>query len=135
MDGPDLIGMLSTLAPRLVPGEFVFCTVPSTRKNEYAGLSPLATFCEDEGLTLVIDVDSADNACLDYSAVLRCITLDVKSALDSVGLTAAVSTQLAQRGISANVIAAYHHDHIFVLAQQAEEAVSALRELGAQCIN
>jgi uncharacterized protein len=123
MDGPDLIGMLSTLAPRLVPGEFVFCTVPSTRKNEYAGLSPLATFCEDEGLTLVIDVDSADKACLDYSA------------LDSVGLTAAVSTQLAQRGISANVIAAYHHDHIFVLAQQAEEAVSALREFGVQCIN
>jgi hypothetical protein len=127
--------MLSALASRLVLGGFVFCTVPSTRKNEYAGLSPLVMFREHEGLTLVLDVESADKACLDNSAVLLYITVGVEHALDSVGLTARVSPQLAKRGISASVIAAYYHDPIFLPARRVEEAVSALWQLGAQCIN
>jgi hypothetical protein len=48
-----------------------------------------------------------------------------------VGLTAAVSAKLATKGISANVIAAYYHDHIFVQSTKAEIALSALKEFGA----
>lgn len=128
MGHSDLNEMLRALAPRLRPGEFVFCTVPHSRQAECARLSPLALFREDEGLTLVIDPASADKADLDYDCVFRCITLGVNSNLDSVGLIAAVSTRLAQRGISANVIAAYHHDHIFVPAQLADDALAALQE-------
>ncbi|MGR5325979.1 ACT domain-containing protein, partial [Vibrio sp. DNB22_17_1] len=36
--------------------------------------------------------------------------------------------KLASKGISANVIAAYYHDHIFVQSSKAEAAVLALEE-------
>ena len=127
----NLDEMLRALAPRLRPGEFVFCTVPHSRQAECARLSPLASFQEEEGLTLVLDTDSAHKAGLDYGPVFRCITLGVNSDLDSVGLTAAVSGRLAQRGISANVIAAYHHDHVFVPSERADDALAALQEISA----
>ena len=53
------------------------------------------------------------------------------SALDAVGLTAAFSTALAVAGISANVIAGLHHDHVFVGTGQGERAVEVLRALSA----
>ncbi|MEH6453460.1 MAG: ACT domain-containing protein, partial [Psychromonas sp.] len=37
--------------------------------------------------------------------------------------------KLASHGISANVIAAYYHDHIFVQAEKADQALLALKEL------
>jgi hypothetical protein len=131
MGRSDLNEVLRALAPRLRPGEFVFCAVPHSRQAECVQLSPLALFREDEGLTLVIDPASADKAGLDYGPVFRCITLGVNSDLDSVGLTAAVSGRLSQRGISANVIAAYHHDHIFVPSERADDALAALQEVSA----
>lgn len=57
------------------------------------------------------------------------ITLEVHSALDAVGLTAAVSHVLAKENISCNVIAAYHHDHIFVGKEDAQKALKALLKL------
>jgi hypothetical protein len=95
-------------------------------------LSALATFEEEEGLTLVLERGGADTAGLDYAHVFRCITLGINSALDSVGLTAAVSARLARHGISANVIAAFHHDHVFVPAERAEEALAVLESPGAR---
>jgi hypothetical protein len=124
----DLDQMLSALAPRTMPGEYVFCTVPLSRSADYAALSPLATFREEEGMTLVLGLDSAEEAGLDYTLTFRCITLGVNSSLDSVGLTAAVSSRLAALGISANVVAAFYHDHIFVPSMRAEEALAALQE-------
>jgi hypothetical protein len=62
--------------------------------------------------------------------VFRCITLSVHSSLDAVGLTAVVATQLAAHNISANVIAAFYHDHVFVPAPHADAALAALQALG-----
>ncbi|MFT4519175.1 MAG: hypothetical protein ACI9JM_001566 [Halioglobus sp.] len=125
----DLARLLSSLTPELLPEEFVFCTVADDALD-YAKLSPLATFREKEGVTLVLDLGVAEQAGLAFESVFRCITLGVHSSLDAVGLTAAVSSALAQRGISANVIAAYHHDHIFVPVQRAHDALVALQSLG-----
>ncbi len=61
--------------------------------------------------------------------MLARITLNVHSALEAVGLTAAVATALTREGISANVVAAYYHDHIFVPEVDAERALEALRAL------
>ncbi|OON80666.1 hypothetical protein B1H18_12445 [Streptomyces tsukubensis] len=57
------------------------------------------------------------------------ITLRVRSALDAVGLTAAVATELAHAELSCNVVAGFHHDHLFVPYGRAEEAVALLERL------
>lgn len=46
-----------------------------------------------------------------------------------MGLTAAVSRALADAGLSCNVVAGFHHDHLFVPYEDAEHAVEILRRL------
>ncbi|MGO3120359.1 MAG: ACT domain-containing protein [Moraxellaceae bacterium] len=124
----DINELLGSMQPVLVDELFVFCTVTG-QLAEYMSLAPIATFMESEGLTLVLAKDTADEAELQYEGMFRQITLTVHSSLAAVGLTAAVSTKLTSKGISANVIAAYYHDHIFVSNDKAEQALSALKEL------
>lgn len=124
----DINELLSSMQPELIDEVFVFCTVTG-QLVEYLNLEPIATFVEPEGLTLVLTKDKADEAGLHYEGVFRQITLTVHSSLEAVGLTAAVSTKLASKDISANVIAAYYHDHIFVSNDKAERALLALKEL------
>jgi hypothetical protein len=110
--------------------EFVFCTIRDAAYGDFAELSPMASFQEDEGLTLLLTRANADRAGFRYESTFKCITLKVHSSLEAVGLTAAVSRRLADRGISANVIAAYHHDHILVPAEKTADALSVLGEFG-----
>ncbi len=124
----DLSRLLDGLAPRLREQEYVFCCVAGPGQVDPA-TAPLATFHEEEGTTLVLERAAADAAGLQYGPVLRCITLQVHSSLAAVGLTAAVSGALANAGISANVIAAYHHDHVFVPTDRADEALAILESL------
>lgn len=121
--------MLAALAPELRAEEFVFCCAPESHTLNIAALKPIATFNEREGLTLVLERNAAATAGFPTEAIFRCITLGLNSDLEEIGLTAAVATALAQNNISANVIAAYHHDHVFVPAARADEALEVLRGL------
>jgi len=49
-----------------------------------------------------------------------------------VGLIATVTGALAAEGISVNVFAGFFHDHLFVPAFKAAEAMSVLKELSAR---
>lgn len=124
--------LLAEMEPRLLPEEFVFCTAPDGESEALADLPALATFREEEGVSLVLERTIAESHGFRYGPVMRCISLTVHSALDAVGLTAAVASRLARRGISANVVAAYFHDHVFVPAAHAEEALESLRELSLE---
>lgn len=123
----ELDELLKSMEPALLAPEFVFSTV-SGSLIDYVALNPVATFIEAEGLTLVLEKDAAQQAGLEFESTFRQITLTVHSSLEAVGLTAAVSQKLAVNGISANVIAAYYHDHIFVQSAKAEMALCALKE-------
>ena len=125
-------GLLASISPELLDDEYVFCSVENASYGDLKELAPLATFSEAEGLTLVVPKSLADEYGLRYESVFKGITLTVNSSLDAVGLTAAVSTKLAEHGISANVIAAYYHDHVFVQAGRAEQALVALSEFAKQ---
>jgi hypothetical protein len=125
----DLDKLLSTMSPKLLDDDYVFCTMANGRYGDYPELEPIASFTEDEGLTLVIRKAVAEQHNISYETVLKAITLTVHSSLEAVGLTAVVATKLTEKGISANVIAAYYHDHIFVQANRAEDALAALKEL------
>ncbi|WBA81407.1 ACT domain-containing protein [Endozoicomonas sp. GU-1] len=124
----ELEKLLSSINPKLVEGEFIFCTLPGNL-SDYAHLNPLSSFIESEGLSLVLSKDNAESANIKFEHTYRQITLTVHSSLEAVGLTAAISTKLASNNISANVIAAFFHDHIFVQSDKAEDALKALHEL------
>jgi len=57
------------------------------------------------------------------------ISLAVHSSLSAVGLSAAVARALADRNLPANIVAGYHHDHLFVPWERRQEALAALSAL------
>lgn len=121
--------LLRSMEPELKSGEWVFCSVDGC-VADYAHLRPLAFFTESEGLSLIISVETAQKAKIPYKVIFKQITLTVHSSLEAVGLTAAVATKLTSYGISANIVAGYYHDHIFVQTEKAAQALLALQELG-----
>ena len=86
-------------------------------------LNPVGFFQEKEGMTFILDLKDAIGKDIDCQSVYRLITLNIHSSLD------AFSAKLTEKNISANVIAAYYHDHIFVPKEKAEQALNAILEL------
>lgn len=123
----ELHELLKSISPEIQSSEYVFCTVEG-RLSEFTHLNPLGTFIEGEGLTLILEKNMADSVKIPYEGIFKQITLTVHSSLEAVGLTAAVANKLSDKGISANVVAAYFHDHIFVQAEKADQALLALQE-------
>ncbi len=128
----DLATLIRDLEPRTLPGTYVFCSLEDAGYGALSHTNPVASFAESEGLTLVLTRESADQAGLAYEGTFRCISLQVHSSLEAVGLTAAVTGELAAEGISANVIAGYHHDHIFVPSHQSESALRLLEIMSSR---
>lgn len=120
----DLQGMLAGMEPTLREGSYRF--VPHGPQEDFIDLlhRTFAMVREDEGMTLVIRARRDDPGPL-----FAGITLQVHSALEGVGLTAAVASALAQGGIACNAIAGYHHDHLFVPWERREEALGILAQL------
>ncbi|BAS07926.1 acetyltransferase [Arthrobacter sp. Hiyo4] len=109
-------------------GEYVYVLWPHGRPLE-PGIE--AAVREAEGLTVVLPRERADSLGLHYDFVAAWITLEVHSALEAVGLTAAVGKALTDARISCNVLAGFHHDHLLVPVADAPRAVEALAELSA----
>ncbi|RWD18536.1 ACT domain-containing protein, partial [Mesorhizobium sp.] len=51
---------------------------------------------------------------------------------EAVGFLAAITTRLAGAGMGVNPVSAFYHDHLFVPADRAEEAMAMLMELAEQ---
>lgn len=126
----NLSRLLASLSPRLNPGRFVFCSVPQPTVVQVA--AALGSFREAEGTTLILAREEAERLGLAYDYLAAWITLEVHSSLAAVGLTAAFATALAGEGISCNVIAGFHHDHLFVAEADAERALARLQRLAAE---
>ncbi len=124
----ELAELLRHMAPILDDTEYVFCTLPGDFAD-YAHMQPLCSFVEEEGLTLIVTASAAAQAQLPVESTYKRITMTVHSSLDAVGLTAAISAQLTAAGISANVVAAYYHDHVFVQSEHAGKAMESLHSL------
>ncbi len=121
--------MIANMTPVLQPGVFVFCSMLHTQDGADAVKLAKGSFAEDEGLSLILSRDDADRLGLIYEAEMKQITLMVFSSVTGVGLTAAVASELAREKIPANVVAATQHDHIFVPAKRADDAMALLRDL------
>jgi hypothetical protein len=123
----DLAILLQTMQPELHPGTYAFATL---HRDQSVLLTDLVALVhETEGTSVVVHEDDLER--LGLTAVFLCswITLSVNSALHAVGLTAAVSSALSDAGISCNVIAGTHHDHLFVSVSDAAAALHAMQAL------
>ncbi len=121
----DLDELIAALEPELHRGEYLYCTVEKVP----SGVDPVVMVAETEGVTMVLPSEQADQFGITGAFPCAWITLRVPSALDAVGLTAAVSAALTLDGISANIIAGYHHDHLFVPVDRAGDTMAALAAL------
>jgi len=127
----DLHRLLASMTPRLLPGAYLFATLaPGVATPD--GLEPVMQFREREGLTLVVTEDEAKAAGLAGTFRCRMITLDIHSSLEAVGFLAAITARLAAAGMGVNPVSAFYHDHLFVPAERAEEALAILRDLAAE---
>lgn len=122
----NLTTLLRSLQPELDPREYGVVALPLDLPLP-SGLRPIGWFEEAEGQTLIATSDALADAGFEQPGGWARITLTVHSSLEAVGLTAAISTALARDGISANVVAAFYHDHVFVPWDRRHDAIAILQ--------
>ncbi|MGY4514667.1 ACT domain-containing protein [Lysobacter sp. HA18] len=122
-----LPSLLAKLDVDVRPGTYVVLSRPAPDAAFDAVAE--ARINEAEGVTYVVPeaFGRAQGEPPDFVAAW--LTLKVHSALNGVGLTAAVSGVLAERGIACNIIAARYHDHILVPTARRDDAIAAIRSL------
>lgn len=123
----DLRRLLATLQPEVRAGEYVFVSLTAE-----PDVACEAVVREAEGITCVVRRETADEQEWPYDFVAGWITLQVHSALESVGMTAAISAALAAESIPSNVLAGYFHDHLLVPSERMPDALAVLHDLSAQ---
>lgn len=121
--------MISGMTPVLQPGTFVFITTQDPARVAALFAHAVSTVREAEGMSMLIPVDLAQETGLNVDHPMRCITLNVFSSLQGVGLTAAVSSALGESGIPCNMVAGFHHDHVFLPADMCDRAMQILTAL------
>ncbi|PZR00029.1 MAG: hypothetical protein DI533_05270 [Cereibacter sphaeroides] len=124
----DLKALLAGMEPVLSAEPYGYALSPDGAGRDEA----FATVREDEGLTLVAPMERLAALGLSPQGPLARISLTIHSDLAAVGLTAAFATALGQEGISANVVAGFYHDHIFVQWDRRHDAMAALQRLAGR---
>ena len=120
--------MIAGMTPVLLDEVFVFATVTEPVEPNLLD-SAKATYREAEGMSLIFPVATAQAHGIPIDSEMRCITLNVYSSLEGVGLTAAVAQALADHGIACNMVAAYHHAHAIVPWEMRARAMEILQRL------
>ncbi|TIN24777.1 MAG: ACT domain-containing protein [Mesorhizobium sp.] len=126
----DLKTLLASMTPELLAGIYVFATL-APGIAQPGGVEPVMLFREREGTTLIVTEEEAEANAAGLTASFRCqmLTLNIHSSLEAVGFLAAITTRLAAAGMGVNPVSAFYHDHLFVPADRAEEAMELLMEL------
>lgn len=117
--------MLAQMEPVLHREPYRFLGLPGEDADAGWVDSPFAMIREDEGVTYIVAAEMDTGGQGHFAR----ITLQVKSSLQGVGLTAAVASGLANEGIACNVVAAFNHDHLFVPWPRGHEALRILNSL------
>lgn len=126
----DLAAMLRSISVTVRPDIYVVVSLPIGTPPPSIGADIGAVITEDEGITVIATLSRAANEGWDHDFDASWLTLDVHSALEAVGLTAAFSRQLGRAGIPCNVIAGFYHDHILVPVDKTDAAVDVIEALG-----
>lgn len=115
----DLTRLLAGLAP-------VMRRMPYVVTETEMDIPAAAIVVEDEATTKIVEQTVADAHHLEYSYVAAWITCTIESDLEAVGMTAAISSALADSGISCNMLAGSRHDHLLVPWHRRDDAIAVL---------
>lgn len=124
----NLKTLLGSMRPQLQPETYVFVTLPLDQSLP-EGVPPLMVFGEKEGWTCIVSEEAAGRAGLSGTFPSRMITLSIHSSLEAVGFLAAILPRLAVAGMGVNPVSGFYHDHLFVPADRADDAMRILEEL------
>ncbi|MDR2541504.1 MAG: ACT domain-containing protein [Candidatus Peribacteria bacterium] len=114
------------LYPRLNEGIYCFVSLPI---GDTSPKEALLTFQEQEGTTIIIEKTLAKQYGYIYAFPSAWITLTTETGLTMTGITATFSKILSDNAISCNVVAAFHHDHIFVPVDKKDQAIMLLKSI------
>ena len=103
---------------------FVFCCL---QINPFTDRDILMTFREQEGITYIVSQLSAEVLGVKFEQIWSWISVDSFTQLNATGITAHIGTILGAHEIPCNVVAAFHHDHLFVPFELGKEALRVLR--------
>ena len=123
----NLQTLITNMEPILNEGEYVFVSVQNM--DVIPQPMVISTMKEKEGTTVVLSRKDAESLGFEVDFVAAWITLNIHSALDAVGLTAAFASVLGKHDISCNVIAGFYHDHIFVHVDDRDKAMKVLWDM------
>lgn len=125
----DLGVLIASMEPELAPDIYVFATVSHDAPGPPGALM---RFREREGTTLILLEAEAKAAGIVAVFPSRMITLNIHSSLEAVGFVAAIAARLTTAGMGINPVAGYYHDHLFIAADRADEAMTLLREMALE---
>lgn len=123
--------LIRSMRPALLDGTWAYVSIPKDRPIP-ARLSPIMTFREPEGWSLLLEQKEAISSGYPAAFLCRGISLNLHSSLYAVGFLAAISERLAKAGISINIASAYYRDYIFVPTDRAEDALQILRKFATE---
>ncbi|KAJ5923298.1 hypothetical protein N7454_008543 [Penicillium verhagenii] len=131
----NLSTLLSTMQPVLDPETYVFVTTTKALPSlPLSTLNPQLIAQEAEGTTIVTtEALAASHGFKETVFLCRKISLTIHSSLEAVGLIAAITDRLKDHEISTNVVSGFFHDHIYVPAGRADDAMSVLGGVCAGC--
>lgn len=98
-------------------------------ENEPIPAEAICVFKEKESLTLIIEDSIAIHNGYSVAFKAAWIILTAETSLNDLGITAKFSKILSDAGISCNVFAPIHHNHIFVPYEKGNEVFNLLQEI------
>ena len=123
--------LLATMQPSLDPTIYVFLTTKSPLYSlPLSTLQPQLIVQEEEGTTFVTTESLATSHGFNEPTFpCKKISLTIHSSLEAVGLIAAITNRLKDHSISTNVVSGFFHDHIYVPAGRAGDAMLVLESI------
>ncbi|CAD7931296.1 unnamed protein product [Amoebophrya sp. A25] len=122
--------LVQSLKPVLNPGTYVFGSLSPAEVSKIPREDTACEFKEKEGVAIVMEKEKAKKHGIKVSPFeASWIQLDTYSAVEACGLTSVFSRALTQGGVSCNIIAGFHHDHLFVAKEDTVKAMNILHGL------
>jgi len=122
--------LIKSMEPVLCADTYVFATVEEGFNSD--ALTPLMTFQESEGTTLIVEQRKALAAGLEHEFPCKMITLNIHSSLVAVGFLARVTQRLAKLAMGVNPVSGFYHDHLFIPIDRAQDALAELKLMSAE---